>query len=72
MPVWEAQFVLVIASKTGWTEWFIRHELPLSRAYAYYHAARLLEGERCRWPGKRSPLGQWVDAVKDWVRGRKK
>jgi hypothetical protein len=50
VPVWEAQFVLVIASKTGWKETFIRWCLPLSRAFPYYHAARLLEGENCRWP----------------------
>ncbi len=68
MPVWEAQYVIVIASKTGWSEDFIRHRLPLSRGYAYYHAARVLEGERCRWPGVKSAAAGWVDAVKDWAR----
>jgi len=50
VPVWEAQFTLVIASKTGWEEDFIRWGLPLARGFPYYHAARLLEGENCRWP----------------------
>ena len=66
--------MLVIASKTGWSEDFIRHELPLSRGYAYYHAARVLEGERCRWPGVKSAAAKWVDQVKQWARslGRKR
>lgn len=50
MPVWEAQYVIVLASKSGWKENFIRWHLPLARGFAYYHAARLLEGENCRWP----------------------
>ena len=66
MPVWEAQYVVVIASKTGWTEHFIRHELPLSRGWAYYHAARLLEGERCRWPGVPSPSAGYLHRLKAW------
>jgi hypothetical protein len=68
MPVWEAQYVIVIASKTGWPERFIRWELPLSRGYAYYHAARVLEGERCRWPGKTGAIGAWVDKMCEWAR----
>jgi hypothetical protein len=60
--------VLVIASKTGWTEHYIRHELPLSRGHAYYHAARLLEGERCRWPGGAGPVKKWLRGVRDRVR----
>ena len=70
MPVWEATYVLVIASKTGWEEDYIRHQLPLSRGYAYYHAARLLEGERCRWPSGEGPVGRWLRKVRDRVRGR--
>jgi hypothetical protein len=66
MPVWEAQYVLIVASRTGWSEHFIRHELPLQRGWAYYHAARLLEGEKCRWPGKDSPVARWVDRVRQW------
>jgi hypothetical protein len=46
--------VLVIASKTGWPEDFIRWQLPLARGFPYYHAARLLEGENCRWPARAS------------------
>jgi hypothetical protein len=60
--------VLVIASKTGWTEDFIRHQLPLSRGFAYYHAARLLEGERCRWPGQGGPVSRWLRGVRDRLR----
>lgn len=63
-----AQYVVVIASKTGWSEGHILHELPLSRGYAYYHAARLLEGERCRWPGKKGTIGKYVKDVMDWWR----
>ncbi len=59
---------MVIASKSGWSEHFIRWELPLSRGYAYYHAARVLEGERCRWPGAAGPLTRWLDGVRDRVR----
>jgi len=62
VPVEEAQYVIVIASKTGWSEDFIRWQLPLSRGWAYYHGARLLEGEDCRWPETRQ-------AVADWLRG---
>lgn len=68
MPVWEAAYVVVIASKTGWTEDFIRHQLPLSRGMAYYHAVRVMEGERCRWPGKKSSVVKHVENVMDWVR----
>jgi hypothetical protein len=63
--------VLVLAQATGWSEDYLRHELPLCRGYAYYHAARLLAGEKCRWPGKRGKFGKWVDQVKGWVRGLK-
>jgi hypothetical protein len=35
----------MLAKATGWSEEFIRHELPLSRGYAYIHAARLMDGE---------------------------
>ena len=68
MPVWEAQYVIVISSKTGWNENYIRHDLPLSRGYAYFHAARLLERERCVWPGKPSACSRWVDNVRQWVK----
>lgn len=64
--------MIVIASKTGWSEWFIRHELPLSRGYAYFHGSRLLDGERCRWPGRNKGVMAWARRVKDWVRGLKR
>ena len=57
MPVFEAHFVMVLASRTGWSEQFIRWQLPLSRAWAYYHAANLLDGYRMQWPGARE--GWW-------------
>ena len=72
MPVWEAQYVIAIASKTGWSEHYIRHDLPLSRGYAYYHASRVMEGERCRWPGVRSTAAKWIDSVKSWARSLRK
>jgi len=68
MPVWEAQYIIVIAARTGWTEEFIRWELPLSRGYAYYHAARLLDGERMTWPGGSKKGTQFFDSVKSWAR----
>lgn len=68
MPVWEASYLIVIASKTGWSESFIRHSLPLSRGWAYYHAARALEGERCRWPGVTTTAGHYIDRLRSWVR----
>lgn len=43
-------YVLAIAASTGWSERFIRWELPLTRGWAYYHAARLMEGQKCVWP----------------------
>ena len=67
MPVWEATYIMVIASKTGWTEDFIRHRLPMSRGWAYYHAARVLEGERCRWPGATSAAAGYVERVRTWA-----
>lgn len=67
MPVWEALYVVIIASKTGWSEDHIRHDLPLSRGLAYYHAARVLDGERCRWPGRPSTIAARIDSVRDWI-----
>jgi len=60
---------MVIAAKTGWTEHFIRHELPLSRGNAYYHAARVMDGERCRWPGEVTASSHYVANVKNWLTG---
>lgn len=57
--------MIVLASKTGWTEWFIRWGLPLSKGWSYYHAARLLEGERCRWPGGGGAVDGWLDRVRE-------
>lgn len=63
-------YVMIIAEKTGWEERFIRWDLPLSRGLAYYHAARLLAGERCRWPGRESRVKRWVKQVAGWLRNR--
>jgi len=61
--------VVVLSSRTGWTEDHIRHVLPLSRGLAYYHAARLMDGERCRWPGEPSGLARHLSKIRDWCRG---
>lgn len=69
MPVWEAQYVIVISSRTGWTEQFIRWELPLERGWAYYHMSRLLDGDRMRWPGEAAQVRSVFGKVKEWARG---
>ena len=69
MPVWEAQYVIVIASRTGWTEQYIRWELPLSRGWAYYHMSRLMDGDRMRWPGEAHQRRGVLRTVRDWARG---
>ena len=66
--MWEAQAVLVIAANTGWSEEFIRWELPKWRANAYFHTARVMAGERFRWPGEPTKTSRWFGAVKKWVR----
>ena len=71
MPVEEAQYVIVIASKTGWSEHFIRWDLPLSRGWAYYHGARLLEGERCIWPETRQAAAEWLLGIRSKLPPRK-
>ena len=42
MPVSESQYLIVITSKTGWAEEYVRWWLPLSRGWAHYHTARML------------------------------
>jgi hypothetical protein len=57
--------VAVLARGTGWSEAFIRWELPLARGRAYVHALRLMEGEVMVWPDRRlSETGRW------WERAR--
>lgn len=68
MPVFEAQFVLTIASKTGWSEDHIRWQLPLWRAWSYYHGARILEGDRFRWPAGKSKLRDAIGRAKELAR----
>ena len=72
MPVWEALYTITLASKTGWTEDYIHHQLPLSRGYAYYHAVRVLEGERCRWPGRTSALADHLTTAFAWIKQKLK
>ena len=58
----EAQYIAVIAHGTGWTEDYIRWQLPLCRGRAYVHAFRLMEGEAMMWPDRRlSETGRWWD-----------
>lgn len=72
MPVLEAQYVVVIASKTGLAPEFIRWELPLWQGWAYYHAARLLEGELFRWPGASGADAGWIKEALGWAKSLKK
>jgi hypothetical protein len=69
MPVWEAQYVIVISSRTGWSERFIRWELPLSRGWSYYHMSRVLDGDRMRWPEVGRKGNQFMSKLKSWARG---
>ena len=57
----EAIYVMVIARSTGWSEHYIRWSLPLTRGWAYYHAARLLDGRPMSWPEATDPAtaGWW-------------
>lgn len=60
--------MMVIARGAGWSESFIRDELPLWRGWAYYHAARVLEGERFRWPEGGGTVRRWIGRVREWCR----
>lgn len=68
--MWEAQYIIVIASRTGWTESYIRWHLPLSRGMAYYHAAMLLDGVPMRWPSDRAKAEEEFNEMKARVRQR--
>lgn len=61
--------MIVVASRTGWTEQFIRWELPLARGWAYYHMSRVLDGDRMRWPREASEKRSVFGKVKEWARG---
>ena len=63
---------MVLAAKTGWAEPFIRWQLPLSRGYAYFHAARLMEGDKTEWPGQTAVLEDWLHEVRDWARASRR
>lgn len=57
-------YVLAIAASTGWSEYFIRWELPLTRGWSYYHAARLREGEKCVWPETIEREYEWFEKIR--------
>lgn len=65
MPVREAQYIMVITSRTGWTEDFVRWKLPLWRGWAYYHSARLLDGEKMRIPGAVTEEESWISQASE-------
>ena len=44
-----ALYVGVVAQFTGWSEDYIRWHLPLARGWSYFHAARMLAGEKRVW-----------------------
>ena len=56
-----------ITAKTGWTEDYIRWELPLARGYAYYHTARIMEGEHTQWPGHSAAAEDWFTSIRQWA-----
>lgn len=57
----------MIAAKTGWTEKFLRWKLPLSRGFAYYHTARVMEGGQFIWSEQAGAVEEWVDSVRKWA-----
>jgi hypothetical protein len=61
--VFEAQYVIVLCREGVGDENYVRHHLPLWRGMAYYHAARLMAGERCRWPTRHQEYGEWGKAL---------
>ena len=61
---------MVIASRTGWTESYIRWHLPLRRGMAYFHAAMLLDGIPMRWPSDRAEAEQEFDKSISRIRNR--
>ncbi len=60
--------MIVLSSRTGWSEDYIRWWLPQSRGWAYYHAARLLDGEVMRFPGGTTKEGAWLEDVQERFR----
>lgn len=58
---------MVISSRTGWTEDYIRWWLPLSRGWAYYHGARLLDNQPMIFPDGITKEGAWLDSVEERI-----
>lgn len=50
---------MVLASRTGWKEKKIRWKLPLSKGWAYFHAAMLLDGIPMTFPGGTAKEQAW-------------
>jgi hypothetical protein len=57
---------MVIASATGWPEPYIQWDLPLSRGYAYYLAARIKDGGSFQWPCQTNRFEDWIDNLRQW------
>jgi len=66
--VHEAIYILVIARATGWAEDYIRWELPQERGWAYFHAARLLDGVPMRWPDPGPENDTWWQRITTSIR----
>lgn len=71
-PVFEAQYVVVLAAKGIGSEEFIRWDLPLSRGWSYFHGARLLDGIAMTFPGGTREEKSWWEGVKNRIRKLRK
>lgn len=62
-----AIYIAVIAQLTGWSEAFIRWHLPLSRGWSYFHAARMLAGERRVWAKPTAADRAWEARIEKFL-----
>ena len=58
----------MLSSRTGWTEEYIRWHLPLSRGMAYFHAARMLDGQGMQWPEESAKVDDWLGGIRENLR----
>jgi hypothetical protein len=58
---------MLLAAKTGWSERFIRWQLPLARGHSYLHMVRLMEGEATQWPYQEALNEQWIHSIRHWA-----
>jgi hypothetical protein len=58
---------VLLAAKTGWSEHFIRWDLPLSRAHAYLHTIALIDGADTQWPYQADRTAEWIHSIRDWA-----